>query len=149
VNINISHSFRMHPTTRLLAARVHQPLIRFGRRSQPSGKFITSMRTGFSLCMPVARAHAHPFAPPKSRESFDDFVRSQSTQLAVDSSTSPDVVPPDERKKVYHDFWEAPERYWKHELEDYEIHAIQVSKPSFFLSVMHQRVPQSGGASLR
>ncbi|KAK7467360.1 hypothetical protein VKT23_004417 [Stygiomarasmius scandens] len=92
----------MHPTVRVLSARVHNPLIRFlGRRNWPS-----------------ETPHSHPFAPAELRDrNFVDFAKESSS-----SGSSPSGS-----KAVYKEFWEAPQHIWKpkvHELEEAEIEAI-------------------------
>ncbi|KAJ7126555.1 hypothetical protein C8R43DRAFT_1134880 [Mycena crocata] len=89
----------MHATLRVLAARVHQPLIKFpGKRSWPSSP---------------ATPHAHPAAPPEFRKRFSELA-------AAAPSTSG-------KTNVVSEFWEAPERFWRprgRELEESEIDAV-------------------------
>ncbi|KAF9077109.1 hypothetical protein BDP27DRAFT_1282993 [Rhodocollybia butyracea] len=95
----------MHPSVRVFAARVHTPLIRF------LGKR--------SWPSSPEAPHAHPFAPPE----FQSKTYSKATSASESS------------KNVFHEFWEAPEKFWKprvHQLEETEIDAIL-----------------SGGASMR
>ncbi|KAF9265516.1 hypothetical protein L218DRAFT_812712, partial [Marasmius fiardii PR-910] len=97
----------MHPTARILSARVHTPLIRFiGKRNFPSGS---------------EAPHIHPAAPAELRnKNFSDFSTSSKFQASSPSSSS-------SSSKVFKEFWEAPERLWKpkvRELEEWEIDAV-------------------------
>ncbi|KAJ7695197.1 hypothetical protein B0H17DRAFT_1056775 [Mycena rosella] len=89
----------MHATLRVLAARVHQPLINFpGKRSWPS-----------------TTPHAHPAAPPEFQQRYSGVAAVSSD---VGKSTS---------KSVVSEFWEAPDRFWRpriRELEESEIDAV-------------------------
>ncbi|KAJ7767477.1 hypothetical protein DFH07DRAFT_881054 [Mycena maculata] len=92
----------MHPTLRVLGARVHQPLIKFpGKRSWPSTP---------------ATPHAHPAAPPEFQKRFSDVA-----------AASPSGAGKGETGSVISEFWEAPERFWRprvRELEESEIDAV-------------------------
>ncbi|KAJ7224412.1 hypothetical protein GGX14DRAFT_425599 [Mycena pura] len=93
----------MHATLRVLAARVHQPLIKFpGKRSWPSN--------------PTA-PHAHPAAPPEFQKRFSDVATASPLKAKGETPSS----------VVVSEFWEAPERFWRprmRELEASEIEAI-------------------------
>ncbi|KAJ7115767.1 hypothetical protein C8R44DRAFT_628625 [Mycena epipterygia] len=95
----------MHATLRVLAARVHQPLIKFpGKRSWPSTP---------------ATPHAHPAAPPEFQKRYSDVAAGPSTETR---KGSPGVIS---------EFWEAPERFWRpriRELEESEIDAVLVCR---------------------
>jgi len=91
----------MHPSVRCFSARAHQPLIKFlGKRAYPSVPDVP---------------HAHPAAPFGLKQKSVNKISSKpqgSTQL----NTS-----------YYHDFWDAPSRFWKprvRQLEDAEMDAI-------------------------
>ncbi|KAF5373946.1 hypothetical protein D9758_000736 [Tetrapyrgos nigripes] len=95
----------MHPSVRVLSARVHTPLIRFlGKRSWPSTQ---------------ERPHSHPYAPSELKDrNFADFSKEPTTSTSKPSSPS---------RRVYNEFWEAPKHIWSpkvHVLEDAEIDAI-------------------------
>ncbi|THU82887.1 hypothetical protein K435DRAFT_439500 [Dendrothele bispora CBS 962.96] len=102
----------MHPTVRVLSARVHNPLIRFlGKRSWPSTP---------------ETPHSHPFVPAELRErNFADFAKEIKSSGSSKQSGS---------KNVFNEFWEAPQHLWNpriHELEEAEIEAIMVCSPCF------------------
>ncbi|OBZ66638.1 hypothetical protein A0H81_13399 [Grifola frondosa] len=87
----------MHPSLRLCnaASKARTPLIRFvGKRQWPS--------------TPEA-PQAHPFAPASASSALNPTPAKASAQADV---------------PVYDEFWEAPERLWKHDLEEAEIEAI-------------------------
>ncbi|KAJ7065922.1 hypothetical protein B0H15DRAFT_958471 [Mycena belliarum] len=90
----------MRATLRVLAARVHQPLIKFpGKRSWPS-----------------TTPHAHPAAPPELQKRFSDSVTALPPSAGKTKAGT--VVP---------EYWEAPERFWRpriRELENAEIEAV-------------------------
>ncbi|KAJ7439857.1 hypothetical protein FB451DRAFT_1415512 [Mycena latifolia] len=90
----------MHATLRVLAARVHQPLIKFpGKRSWPSSP---------------ATPHAHPAAPPEFQKRYSDVAAAPSGGKSKTGT-------------VISEYWEAPERFWRpriRELEESEIDAV-------------------------
>ncbi|KAH9950125.1 hypothetical protein B0H21DRAFT_724948 [Amylocystis lapponica] len=102
----------MHPSLRLCsAARVHKPLIHFvGKRQWPSSPA-------------PAAPHAHPFAPPETKQAFPEFVKKfQSSAASGGAPTSQSS--PKEDVQVYRDFWEAPARLWDRDIDEAEIEAI-------------------------
>ncbi|KAL0577884.1 hypothetical protein V5O48_004120 [Marasmius crinis-equi] len=101
----------MHPTLRVLSGRAHTPLIRFlGKRHTPSGS---------------ETPHVHPAAPAELRNrNFSDFATSSPSPSQSKSSSSSSSS----GKKIFTEFWEAPERIWRpkiRQLEDWEIDVIQ------------------------
>ncbi|KAF9817641.1 hypothetical protein IEO21_03297 [Rhodonia placenta] len=110
----------MHPSLRLCTAgRARQPLIHFiGRRQWPS--------------TPEA-PHAHPAAPLEQKQSFSDFLKK--FNASVSSSSTPSAASPStssrkEGAQVFQEFWQAPERFWKHDLKDWEIELVEVRSSS-------------------
>ena len=105
----------MHPSLRVCSSRAHQPLIKFlGKRIFPSCQ---SRRTLHSRSIDSSQTdptqpHAHPAAPVELKEGFSAI------QTPPPNSGS---------HPVFSNFWEAPERFWRKELEDTEIEAILVS----------------------
>ncbi|KAI0637609.1 hypothetical protein C8Q77DRAFT_1153342 [Trametes polyzona] len=99
----------MLPSLRL--ANAHKPLIRFlGRRQWPAKP---------------EEQHPHPFAPPELKQQFSDFLKkfeSSSSKAAAPSSSSSKSGA---KGTVYEDFWQAPPRLWKRELQDWEIELVQ------------------------
>ncbi|KIK59550.1 hypothetical protein GYMLUDRAFT_670773 [Collybiopsis luxurians FD-317 M1] len=98
----------MHPSLRILADRVHTPLIRFlGKRSWPSNP---------------ETPHAHPFAPSEYQsKNYAKFSSSSSSSSPLNNKSAND------NGNTFQEFWDAPERFWKprvHELEEAEIDAI-------------------------
>lgn len=92
----------MHSTIRVLSSRAHHPLIKFlGKRTYPSAP---------------STPHAHPAAPVELKQRFADFVKKfESSEAISEKSTD---------KAVFSEFWEAPERFWRRDIEDAEITAI-------------------------
>ncbi|KAK0206042.1 hypothetical protein DFS33DRAFT_1417680 [Desarmillaria ectypa] len=92
----------MHPSVRLLStARI--PLIRFlGKRVWPS--------------KPEA-AHAHPYGPPELPASFRKPSQSAAAQAPSAKMLASDVA--------FTNFWEAPERFWRHDVNDAEMAAVE------------------------
>jgi len=93
----------MHASVRYFSVRAHQPLIRFlGKRVYPSAPDVP---------------HAHPAAPFELKQEFVNKMHvSSKPQGSTQLNTS-----------HYHDFWEAPSRFWKprvRQLEDAEMDAI-------------------------
>ncbi|KAF5371976.1 hypothetical protein D9615_008044 [Tricholomella constricta] len=79
------------------------PLIKFlGKRTYPS--------------TPSA-PHAHPAAPAELKNRFDDFVKKfeASRESSLSNSKSNGVLK---------EFWDAPERLWRQDIEEVEINAI-------------------------
>ncbi|KAI0922112.1 hypothetical protein AcW1_004100 [Taiwanofungus camphoratus] len=103
----------MHPSLRLCAAGTsgtfRRPLIHFiGKRQWPS--------------TPKA-PHPHPAAPADIKNAFSDFVKKlQSSAPAEASSKSQGASKED--VQVFDEFWQAPERLWKHGLEDWEVELV-------------------------
>jgi len=109
----------MRPSLRLCsAARVRQPLIHFvGKRQWPT--------------TPEAQ-HAHPAAPPELKQAFSDFLKKFQAS-AVSSSPAGSVKTSSSRKdgdQVFEEFWQAPARFWKHDLEDWEIELVSTGGAS-------------------
>ena len=105
----------MHPSLRVCSSRAHQPLIKFlGKHAFPSSRSqwtlhlrsIDSSQTGHT------QPHAHPAAPVEVKEGG-----------SVRQTPSPNSG----SNPVFSNFWEAPERFWRKEIEDAEIEAILVS----------------------
>ncbi|KAG6840612.1 hypothetical protein C0991_005560 [Blastosporella zonata] len=93
----------MHPSLRVLSSRAHKPLIRFlGKRTYPSTP---------------SPPQAHPAAPAELKSRFAEFVRKFEVSGEKTSTTLAS-------KGVLSEFWEAPERLWKQEIEEAEIDAI-------------------------
>ncbi|OSD01706.1 hypothetical protein PYCCODRAFT_465550 [Trametes coccinea BRFM310] len=105
----------MLPSLRL--ANVHKPLIRFlGRRQWPAHP---------------EEPHPHPFAPPEAKQHFQDFLKKfQSSSPASASSPASSSSKSGAKGQVYQDFWQAPPRYWKRELQDWEIELVQTGGAS-------------------
>ncbi|KAI0687353.1 hypothetical protein C8Q76DRAFT_772228 [Earliella scabrosa] len=98
----------MHPTLRLANAR--RPLIRFlGRRQWPSKP---------------EEQHPHPFAPPELKEHFAEFVKKFQSATASLSGPAPAKKSTSANGPVYEEFWQAPARFWKRELQDWEIDLV-------------------------
>ncbi|RPD62130.1 hypothetical protein L226DRAFT_79447 [Lentinus tigrinus ALCF2SS1-7] len=98
----------MLPTLRLANAR--KPLIRFiGKRQWPSKP---------------EEQHPHPFAPPELKQHFADFLKKFQSSSAT-SSSSATAKNGSATGPVYEEFWQAPARYRKRELEEWEIDLVQ------------------------
>ncbi|KNZ73993.1 hypothetical protein J132_08646 [Termitomyces sp. J132] len=94
----------MHPSLRVLSSRAHQPLIKFlGKRTFPNTPSVP---------------HAHPAAPAEIKSQFSQFLKK--IEASVKTSTPASTA-------LLKDFWEAPERLWKQDIEEAEIEAIMVS----------------------
>ncbi|KAK7689894.1 hypothetical protein QCA50_006533 [Cerrena zonata] len=100
----------MYPSLR---RSIHKPLIRFiGRRQWPSHP---------------EPQHPHPFAPVELKQSFSDFISkfqstsSQSHSAASTPSPSVSISKSGANVQVFQEFWQAPERLWRHDLEDHEV----------------------------
>ncbi|PIL36590.1 hypothetical protein GSI_00279 [Ganoderma sinense ZZ0214-1] len=102
----------MHPSLRLANAR--QPLIRFlGKRQWPTKP---------------EEQHPHPFAPPEFKQHFSDFLKKfQSTPAAASSAgaSAGSAKKAEGGGQVFAEFWQAPSRLWKRELEEWEIELVQ------------------------
>ncbi|KAI0759705.1 hypothetical protein BD413DRAFT_487365 [Trametes elegans] len=103
----------MLPTLRL--ANAHKPLIRFiGKRQWPAKP---------------EEQHPHPFAPPELKQQFSDFLKkfqsSPSAAPAGPSSSSASSSTSGSQGPVFQEFWQAPPRLWKHELQEWEIELVQ------------------------
>ncbi|KAI0676665.1 hypothetical protein C8Q78DRAFT_1065414 [Trametes maxima] len=98
----------MLPSLRL--ANAHKPLIRFlGKRQWPA--------------KPEAQ-HPHPFAPPEAKQHFADFLKKfQSSSSSAPASGS--TVLSSNNGATFQEFWQAPPRLWKRELQDWEIELVQ------------------------
>ncbi|KAG6824029.1 hypothetical protein H0H92_008228, partial [Tricholoma furcatifolium] len=93
----------MHPSLRALSSRAHTPLIKFlGKRTYPN---TLSVR------------HAHLAAPAELKGRFEEFLKKMESSMEKPSTV---LV----SKGVLCDFWEAPERLWKQDIEETEIDAI-------------------------
>ncbi|GLB33327.1 putative ribosomal protein S36, mitochondrial [Lyophyllum shimeji] len=109
----------MHPSLRVLSSRPHQPLIKFlGKRIYPST---------------LSKPHPHPQAPPEVVNRFSDFVaKSQATEAPHAHPQAPAEVKSNFPAKKHgptgttsmSEFWLAPERLWKQDIEEAEIEAI-------------------------
>ncbi|TFK81626.1 hypothetical protein K466DRAFT_557675 [Polyporus arcularius HHB13444] len=101
----------MHPSLRL--ANAHKPLIRFIGKRQWSAK--------------PEEQHPHPFAPPELKQHFADFLKKfqSSPKASTSGSTSSAKKSGSSNGLVYEEFWQAPARYWKRELQDWEIELVQ------------------------
>ncbi|KAH9853363.1 hypothetical protein C2E23DRAFT_120679 [Lenzites betulinus] len=99
----------MLPSLRL--ANAHKPLIRFiGRRQWPTKP---------------EEQHPHPFAPAELKQHFADFVKKFESSPSQSSSPAASSSKAGASSAVYQDFWEAPSRLWKRELQDWEIELVQ------------------------
>ncbi|KZT13207.1 uncharacterized protein LAESUDRAFT_754199 [Laetiporus sulphureus 93-53] len=115
----------MQPTLRLCAAgtgRLRPPLIHFlGKRQWPSTP---------------DQPHAHPCASSDVKASFDSFVKkfqaSRSASTGATSSAVPASAGKGTNAQVFQEFWEAPEKLWKHDLEEWEIELIATGGASRF-----------------
>ncbi|OCH86037.1 hypothetical protein OBBRIDRAFT_838488 [Obba rivulosa] len=112
----------MHPTLRVCSAaasgRAHKPLIHFlGKRQWPS--------------TPEA-PHPHPAAPPEFKERFSDFLNKfqASAETPQSQTSAPGSSKGGKDVRVYNQFWEAPERLWKRELQDWEIELVMTGGAS-------------------
>ncbi|CDO78059.1 hypothetical protein BN946_scf184826.g4 [Trametes cinnabarina] len=107
----------MRPSLRL--ANIHKPLIRFlGRRQWPAKP---------------EEPHPHPFASPEAKEHFQDFLKkfqSSSSASASSGSTAASSSKGGPKGPVYQEFWQAPPRYWKRELQEWEIELVQTGGAS-------------------
>ncbi|KAI0751672.1 hypothetical protein C8Q80DRAFT_592450 [Daedaleopsis nitida] len=97
----------MHPSLRV--ANAHKPLIRFlGKRQWPAKP---------------EEQHPHPFAPSELKQHFSDFVKkfqsASSTGPAPSKNSSSSG-----NAQVFEEFWQAPARFWKRDLEDWEIDLV-------------------------
>lgn len=109
------------PSLAVLSARAHKPLINFiGKRIWPSCAHCTLLfrllRT--HLVTAHAPAHPHPAAPPEYRKTFSGAL-----QQTLNAGVA--------EKQSFRDFWQAPTHLWRprhHELQEFEIDAIQVCK---------------------
>ncbi|EPS95904.1 hypothetical protein FOMPIDRAFT_1025595 [Fomitopsis schrenkii] len=112
----------MHPSLRLCAsAAPRQPLIHFvGKRQWKS-----------------ERAHPHPLATPDLKSVFTDSLRklqastSESSVVGAQGSASPQQAKGG-NAQVYQNFWEAPERYWKRDLNEWEVELVSTGGASRF-----------------
>lgn len=110
----------MHPS--LIRSRVHKPLIRFiGKRQWPSQS-----------------PKPHPSAPAELKAAFSDFIKKFQSSSATSSSSSPSSRPAPAPSPVtssksgageadvqtYHEFWQAPQRLWKRDIDEAEIEAV-------------------------
>ena len=110
--------------------------------------------TNVALTEPEA-PHPHPLATPDLKSAFTDSLRkaqasaSESSAVSTQGGSHPSSTPSQQAKggnaQVYQNFWEAPERYWKHDLNDWEVELVSVririlSRPSSRLtSKLHRR----------
>ncbi|KZT66989.1 hypothetical protein DAEQUDRAFT_674043 [Daedalea quercina L-15889] len=111
----------MRPTLRLCASVAQrQPLIHFtGKRQWKSEP-----------------PHPHPLATPDLKSAFIDSLRkaqasvSESSAVGQKGSSQSGSTASQQRKggseQVYQNFWEAPERYWKHDLDEWEVDLVAV-----------------------
>ncbi|KAH9843643.1 uncharacterized protein C8Q71DRAFT_729423 [Rhodofomes roseus] len=115
----------MHPSLRLCAsAAPRQPLIHFAGKRQWKSK----------------APRPHPLATPDLKSAFTDSLRK--TQASVSESSvvdkgSSSAGPAQSQAKgenaqVFGNFWEAPERYWKHDLEEWEVDLVATGGASRF-----------------
>ncbi|KAI0076752.1 hypothetical protein K474DRAFT_1622435, partial [Panus rudis PR-1116 ss-1] len=112
----------MHPSLRLCSDKVRRPLIQFlGKRQWPSHP---------------EPPHPHPFAPAELKQSFNEFIAkfqsSRSSNASLGSTSAQSAQSGDKKGanvQVFRDFWEAPERLWRHDLADAEVELIQASVP--------------------
>lgn len=75
--------------------------------------------------------HPHPFAPPELKQHFSDFLKKfQGTPAAASSAgagaSASSAKKTESSGQVFEDFWQAPSRLWKRELEEWEIDLVQV-----------------------
>ncbi|KAH9921563.1 uncharacterized protein BXZ73DRAFT_104446 [Epithele typhae] len=98
----------MHPSLRL--ANVHKPMIRFlGKRQWPSHP---------------EPQHAHPFAPPELQQKFSEFVK-KFQGGSTSSASSSAAKSKSSGGQVFEEFWQAPARFWKRELQEWEVDLVQ------------------------
>ena len=72
-------------------------------------------------CLPdVGNPHPHPYAPAEIIQAFGEFL--SKSQPAAHSSNAKDTG----GAQAYEEFWHAPERLWRHDIEEVEIEAILV-----------------------
>ncbi|KAI0829247.1 hypothetical protein BC628DRAFT_1417009 [Trametes gibbosa] len=99
----------MLPSLRL--ANAHKPLIRFiGKRQWPTKPEVQ---------------HPHPFAPPELKQHFADFLKRFESSPSKSNSSTMSSSKGGATGAVYQEFWEAPSRLWKRELQDWEIELVQ------------------------
>jgi len=99
-------SLQMHPSLRL---SVHRPLIHFvGKRQWPSH--------------PEA-SRPHPFAPAELKDGFSDFVKKISASTRSNGASS-NQQKSTSSSPTFEEFWHAPVRLWKHDIQEAEIEAI-------------------------
>ncbi|KAJ3482257.1 hypothetical protein NLI96_g7089 [Meripilus lineatus] len=96
---------------RLNSVVARKPLIQFlGKRKWPS--------------QPSAPG-PHPFAPAELKQSFSEFVaKFQSSGSSQVSAAPQSLQPPKKGSPAFSEYWQAPERLWKRELEQAEIDAV-------------------------
>jgi len=96
----------MHPSIRTLSSRAHQPLIKFiGKRTYPRTR---------------DTPQAHPAAPADVKTRFFAFLK----KVEHSYGSHEGGPPASSSNNVLNEFWEAPERLWKRDIEQAEIDAI-------------------------
>ena len=122
----------MYPTLR---RSIHKPLIRFiGKRQWPSRScnlYDSKYSVTYGRLTDPEPQHPHPFAPAELKQSFSDFIskfQGSSSQSAHTASSSPPLSASKlgPNVQVFQEFWQAPERLWKHDLDETEIELAMV-----------------------
>ncbi|KAG6873998.1 hypothetical protein C0995_007955 [Termitomyces sp. Mi166 len=71
-------------------------------------------------------SHPHPAAPAEIKNQFSEFLKKIEASVKTSSTTPASAG-------VLKNFWEAPERLWKQDIEEAEIEAILDTKTSRIL----------------
>ena len=80
--------------------------------------------------------HPHPFAPPELKEHFSDFLKKFQSIPATASNAGASAGTGSAKVaanggQVFEEFWKAPSKLWKRDLEEWEIELVQVRSSSF------------------
>ncbi|KAI0734891.1 hypothetical protein C8Q72DRAFT_805303 [Fomitopsis betulina] len=108
----------MHPSLRLCAsAAPRQPLIHFvGKRQWKS-----------------EQPHPHPLAAPDLKSVFTESL--MKLQASTPQASAAGSAPSQQAKgntQAYENFWDAPERYSKHDLNEWEVELVSTGGASRF-----------------
>ncbi|THH32157.1 hypothetical protein EUX98_g2028 [Antrodiella citrinella] len=99
----------MLPTLVRRSATARKPLIHFiGKRQWPAH---------------TDAPHPHPYAPAEIKQAFGEFT-SKSASSAAPSQSAPSSSKSGSGVQAYEEFWYAPERLWRHTIDEVEIDAI-------------------------
>lgn len=119
----------MHPSLRLCAsAAPRQPLIHFVGKRQWSALLYRCMRVQHSLIPTESeQPHPHPLAAPDLKSVFTESL--MKLQASTPQASAAGSAPSQQAKgntQAYENFWDAPERYWKHDLNEWEVELVSV-----------------------